>query len=160
MLRRTASKPFRMALDLKNAYEQIRIVPEHVDRSVVTTPDGNMVSQVVQIGDCNAPATYQALMNFLFLAFIGRFMDIYLDDIVIYSNSLEEHIAHVKLVLDILKQEKLYLSRHKLRFIVPELKLLGQIHQESVVLQPLHKFLPRRFPRFKNVGKIKFIQKI
>ena len=51
MLRCTASKPFRMALDLKNAYKQIRIVPEHVDRSAVTTPDSNMVSQVVQIGD-------------------------------------------------------------------------------------------------------------
>ena len=39
MLRRTASKPFRTALDLKNAYEQIRIIPEHVERSAVTTPD-------------------------------------------------------------------------------------------------------------------------
>ena len=79
MLRRTASKSFRTALDLKDTYEQIRIVPEHVGRSVVTTPDGNMVSQVVQRGDCNAPATYQALMNFLFSSYIGRFMDIYLD---------------------------------------------------------------------------------
>ena len=92
-------------------------------------PDGNMVSQVVQIGDCNAPTTHQVLMNFLFSAYIGHFMDIYLDDIVIYSDSLEEHIAHVKLDLNILKKEKLYLSRCKLRFILPEflLKLLGQI---------------------------------
>ena len=51
ILRRTTSKPFRMILDLKNAYEQIRIVPEHVEWSVITTPDGNMVSQVIQIGD-------------------------------------------------------------------------------------------------------------
>jgi hypothetical protein len=63
MLRRTASKPFRTSLDLKNAYELIRIVPEHVERSAVTTPDGNMVSMVAQQGDCNAPATYQALMQ-------------------------------------------------------------------------------------------------
>lgn len=54
-------------------------------------------------------------------------MDIYLDDIVIYSDGLEEHIAHIELVLNILKKEKLYLSQHKLRFIVPELKLLGWI---------------------------------
>ena len=127
MLRRTASKPFRTALDLKNAYEQIRIVPEHVSRSAVTTLDGNMVSQVAQQGDCNAPATYQALMNHLFSSYIGRFMDIYLDDIVIYSDTLEDHVKHVKLVLDILQREKLYLSRSKLRFIVPELKLLGRI---------------------------------
>jgi hypothetical protein len=54
MLRRTASKPYRTSLDLKNAYEQIRIIPEHVERSSVTTPDSNMVSLVTQQGDCNA----------------------------------------------------------------------------------------------------------
>ena len=127
MLRRAASKPFRTALDLKNAYEQIRIIPEHVERSAVTTPDGNMVSQVIQQGDCNAPATYQTLMNHLFSAYIGRFMDVYLDNIVIYSDTLEEHVKHVKLVMDILLKEKLYLSRTKLRFIAPELKLLGRV---------------------------------
>ena len=79
----------------------------------------------MQIGDCNAPATYQALMNHLFSAYIGQFLDIYLDDIVIYSDLLQEHEKHVKIVLDILKREKLYLSRHKLHFIQPELKLLG-----------------------------------
>src|SRR5882762_5576733 len=127
MLRRTASKRFRSSLDLKNAYEQIRIVPEHVPRTAVTTPDGNMVSNVLQQGDCNAPATHQALMNHLFSSYIGRFMDIYLDDIVIYSNTLDEHVSHVKLVLDILERKKLYLSRNKLYFIQNTLKLLGRI---------------------------------
>lgn len=127
MLRQAASKPFQTMLDLKDAYEQIRIVPEHVKRSVVTTPDGNMVSQVIQQGDCNAPATYQALMNFLFSSYVGRFMDIYLDDIIIYSRTLEEHVRHVKLVLDILKRERLYLSRSKLHFVVAEVKLLGRV---------------------------------
>jgi RNase H-like domain found in reverse transcriptase/Reverse transcriptase (RNA-dependent DNA polymerase)/Integrase zinc binding domain/Retroviral aspartyl protease/Zinc knuckle len=131
MLRRTASKPYRTSLDLKNAYEQIRIIPEHVERSSVTTPDGNMVSLVTQQGDCNAPATHQALMNYLFSSYIGRFLDIYLDDIVIYSDTLDEHVEHVKLVLDILRREKLYLSRSKLRFIEPELKLLGRIIDEN-----------------------------
>ncbi len=56
MLRRVANAKFKSLLDLKNAYEQI--ISEHVERSAVTTPDGNMVSFVVQLGDCNAPATY------------------------------------------------------------------------------------------------------
>ena len=97
-------------LDLKNAYENIRIIPEHVPQTTVTTPDGNMVRNVVQQGDCNAPATHQALMNHIFSPYIGRFMDIYLDDIVIYSDSLNEHVKHVKLVIDVLRREKLYLS--------------------------------------------------
>jgi RNase H-like domain found in reverse transcriptase/Integrase zinc binding domain/Reverse transcriptase (RNA-dependent DNA polymerase)/Retroviral aspartyl protease/Zinc knuckle len=127
MLRRTASRKYRTMLDMKNAYEQIRVIPEHVPRTATTTPDGNMVSHVLQQGDCNAPATHQALMNHLFSAYVGRFMDIYLDDIVIYSNSLSEHLKHVKIVLDILEREKLYLSRSKLHFISPTLKLLGRV---------------------------------
>ena len=71
VLRRTAQHKYRTMLDMKNAYEQIRIIPEHVPRSAVTTPDGNMVSHVAQLGDCNAPATCQTLMNYLFLPYIG-----------------------------------------------------------------------------------------
>lgn len=97
---------------------------EHVLRSAVTTPDGNMVSHVVQMGDCNAPATYQALMNHIFSSYISRFMDIYLDDIVIYSDELDEHVKHVKIILDILSKDKLNLSKSKLKFIVAKLKLL------------------------------------
>jgi hypothetical protein len=93
MLRRVASKPFHSALDLRSAYEQIRIMHEHVEQSMVTTPDGNMVSQVIQIGDC-MPVTYQVLMNYLFLSYIGQFMNVYLDDIVVYSNSLDDHVEY------------------------------------------------------------------
>jgi len=127
ILRRAAAHRFRSLMDGKDAYEQIRIDPDHVDRTAVTTPDGNMVSLVIQIGDCNAPATYQALMNHLFSGFIGRFMDIYLDDIVIYSHTLEDHVKHVKLVIDILAREKLFLSKNKLHFLKSELKVLGRI---------------------------------
>ena len=66
-------------------------------------------------------------MNHLFSAYLGRFMDIYLDDIVIYSDTLRDHVKHVKSVLDVLEREKLYLSRSKLHFISPELKILGRI---------------------------------
>jgi hypothetical protein len=127
MLRRVATAKYKSLLDLKNAYEQIRIIPEHVERSAVTTPDGNMVSLVVQMGDCNAPATYQALMNHIFSPYIGNFLDVYLDDIVIYSNTFEEHIKHVKTVIDVLSKEKLYLSLKKLHFLEDELQLLGRV---------------------------------
>ena len=102
MLRRTVSKQYQTALNLKSAYKQIWIIPEHVPHSAVTTPDGNMVSQVLQMGDCNAPVTYQALMNHLFSLCISQFMGVYLNDIVIYLDMLEEHVWHVEFVLDIL----------------------------------------------------------
>lgn len=127
ILRRAARARYRSIIDGQDAYEQIRIVPEHVERSTVTTPDGNMVSLVIQIGDCNAPATYQGLMNYLFSACIGRFMDVYLDDIVVYSNTLEDHVTHIKIIVDILKRERLYLSESKLHFLCKEMKVLGRI---------------------------------
>ena len=89
--------------------------------------DGNMVSLVVQQGDCNAPATYQALMNHIFGEHIGIFMDVYLDDIVIYSDTLQDYVKHVIIVLDTLKQEKLYLSEKKLCFLCNKVKILGRI---------------------------------
>ena len=66
-------------------------------------------------------------MNHFFSAYIGRFMDIYLDDIVIYSDMLSEHVEHVKIVLDILRREQLYLSKDKLHFLQPVLNLLGHV---------------------------------
>src|SRR6266550_5818313 len=73
ILRCAARAKFRSLIDGQDAYEQIRIIPEHVPRSTVATPDGNMVSYVIQQGDCNAPATYQSLMNYLFSAYLGKF---------------------------------------------------------------------------------------
>lgn len=127
ILRRIAKKPFRSSLDGTDAYECIRIEPEHVERSAMTTPDGNMVSLVLQQGDCNAVATYQTLMNHLFGPYIGVFLDVYLDDILIYSDTLREHVQHVRTVVDILQREKLYLNADKLKFLSPELKVLGRI---------------------------------
>lgn len=103
ILQRVASHKFCSCMDGKDAYEQIWIEPAHVERTAVTTLDGNMVSHVIQIGDCNVPATYQALMNHIFLPYISHFMDIYLDDIVVYSDTLEDHVRHVKLLIDVLK---------------------------------------------------------
>jgi len=54
-------------------------------------------------------------------------MDVYLDDIFIYSDTLAEHVQHVKLIIDVLKREKLYLSKKKLQFLAPELRILGRV---------------------------------
>jgi Reverse transcriptase (RNA-dependent DNA polymerase) len=105
----------------------------------MTTPDGTIVSYVVQQGDCNAPDTCQALMNHLFSPYISQWMDVYLDDIVIYSDSLEEHVQHVKMVIDILEKEKFYLSRRKLRFLERELKVLGHIIDNDRIQMDLTK---------------------
>ncbi len=83
-------------MDGSEAFEQIQIIPEHVEHTAMATPDGTLVSLVIQQGDCNGPATFQASMCRLFAPCIGRWMNVYLDNIIIYSKTLEERMAHVK----------------------------------------------------------------
>jgi len=93
----------------------------------MNTPDGTLKSLVMQQGDCNAPASWQALMNHLLAPYLGVFMDAYLDDIVIYSDTLEDHIKHVTIIFDILHEQRLYVSEKKFYLLARELKLLGRI---------------------------------
>ena len=101
ILRKVSHHKYRSLIDGKDAYEQIRVIPKHVSRTIFTTPDGTMESLVMQQGDCNAGATYQTLMNHTFAPYIGVFVYVYLDDIIIFSDSIREHIDHIRTVLDI-----------------------------------------------------------
>jgi hypothetical protein len=64
-------------------------------------------------------------MNHLFSAYIGIFMDVYLDDIIVYLKSLEDHVEHCQLIFDILAKEVLYLSEKMLQILPSNLKILG-----------------------------------
>ena len=95
ILREVSRHKYKSLIDGKDTYEQIRVVPEHVHRTIFTTPDGTMESLVMQQGDCNVGATYQTLMNHIFASYIGVFVYVYLDDIIIFSDSIEEHVKHI-----------------------------------------------------------------
>ena len=104
-----------------------------------TTPDGTMESLVMQQGDCNAGATYQTLMNHIFASYIGVFVYVYLDDIIIFSDSIEDHVKHVRIVFDILRKEKLYLGPSKMQFFAEELRILGHIIDDKGIPMDPHK---------------------
>ena len=105
----------------------------------MASPDGNMVSLVLQQGDCNAVATYQTLMNHLFGPYIGVFMDVYLDNIVIYSDTIEDHLKHIRIVMDVLRREQLYLSADKMQFFTRRLEILGHVIDERGIEMDPHK---------------------
>jgi hypothetical protein len=90
----------------------------------------------MQIGDCNAGETYQSIMNHIFGPYLGIFMDNYLDDIVIYSDTPEDH---VRTIIDTLQDNQFYLSEHKLQFFKCELTILGHVIDDEGIHLDLHK---------------------
>ena len=139
ILREVSRHKYRSLIDGKDAYEQIRVIPEHVKQTIFTTPDGTMESLVMQQGDCNAGATYQTLMNHIFASYLGVFVYVYLNDIIIFSDSIEEHVNHIRTVFDILRKEKLYLGPSKMQFFAEELKILGHVIDDKGISMDPHK---------------------
>ncbi|KEP46697.1 putative Ty3/Gypsy polyprotein/retrotransposon [Rhizoctonia solani 123E] len=122
-----ARAKYRSKLDMTNAYEQIRIIPDHVKKTAFKTVYGTFYSNVMQQGDCNAPSTFQRLMTQLFRHWIGRGIFVYLDDIFVYSDTIEEHERLLKVVLDVLTDAKLHLSGKKVELYTKRMECLGHI---------------------------------
>jgi hypothetical protein len=122
-----ARAPYRTKLDMSDTYEQVRVEPSNVKNSAFSMIVGTFLSHIVQQGDCNAPAMFQRLTTRLFRHFIGKFLYIYLDDIFIFSNSIEEHENHLSIVFDILREQKLYLSAKKVDLYSEQMDCLGHL---------------------------------
>ena len=83
------------SLDLTSGYHQIRMLPEVVPKTAFSTPSGHYEFKVLSFGLTNAPAVFQSVMNDNFRPYIGKFVFVYLDDILVFSKSPEEHAEHV-----------------------------------------------------------------
>ncbi|KAE8238369.1 hypothetical protein A4X06_0g8816, partial [Tilletia controversa] len=114
-------------IDLKSGYNQIQVLEDHVHKTAFKTRYGNYECLVMPFGLCNAPGTFQRLMNDLFRPFLDRFVIVYLDDILIYSETLEEHQRHVAQVLKLLQDEQLYAARQKCELFKTSTEFLGHI---------------------------------
>ena len=118
------------SLDLMSGYHQIRLKPQDyqdVEKTAFRTPFGHYQYKVMSFGLCNAPAIFQSVMNDIFEDVVGKFVLVYMDDILIFSKDAKEHIEHVRQVLDILRRHQLYARIAKCAFQSPELKFLGFI---------------------------------
>jgi hypothetical protein len=114
-------------LDLASGYWQIRIDDEDVPKTAFRTHLGHYQWRVLSFGLTNCPSTFQQAMNDVFHDYLNKFVIVYLDDILIYSRSAAEHEHHLRLVLQRLREHKLYCRPHKCHFNQAELEYLGHI---------------------------------
>jgi hypothetical protein len=121
------------ALDLRGAYILVRIKPCDEWKTAFRTRFEHFEYLVMPFGFTNAPAIFQHMMNDIFRDLLDRFVILYLDDILIYSNTPEEHEEHVKIVLDRLRKFKLYCKAEKCRFFVDTIHYLGYVISPSGV---------------------------
>ncbi|GBG89026.1 hypothetical protein CBR_g48635 [Chara braunii] len=125
LLERLGCAMYFSKLDLKSGYHQISIQPNDRYKTAFKTQYGHFEWVLMPFALTNAPATFQAAMTNEFCAMLDRFVLVYLDDILVYSRSLEDHLGHLRQVLETLRRAKYKANRDKCEFVRQELEYLG-----------------------------------
>jgi len=112
-------------LDLRSAYNLVHVKKGHEYLTAFRTPFGNFEYPVMPFGLRNAPSVFQRFIQDIFSDDIGLFLFVYLDDIIIYSKNLIEHVKHVRQVLSLLIKNDLFAKLEKYEFHVTETTFLG-----------------------------------
>ena len=115
------------SLDLLQGFWQTLVSPEDIHKTAIRTPLGAFEFLVMPMGLCNAPATFQRMMENVLRPFLTKFCMVYQDDLIIFSKSVEEHKRHLKAIFDTLRAHSLKLKLKKCDFFKTRLKFLGHI---------------------------------
>ncbi|WVZ71682.1 LOW QUALITY PROTEIN: hypothetical protein U9M48_020237 [Paspalum notatum var. saurae] len=114
-------------LDLTSRYYQVRMAPQDEYKTAFKTHHGHYHFKVMPFGLTNAPATFQCIMNDILSPFLRKFVMVFMDDILVYSPTLSQHVEHLTSVLKQLRQHKFYLKLVKCSFAQHKLEYLGHI---------------------------------
>src|SRR5581483_1613593 len=124
-------------LDLALGYWQIKVCKEDQEKTAFITKFGTYEFKVMPFGLCNAPATFQRTMDYVLRDIRNEFVMVYLDDVIIYSKTFEEHMIHIKEVFNRIREANLRLKAEKCCFAEKELQFLGHVvGQEGVKPDP------------------------
>ena len=124
-------------IDLRSGYYQIRIAEGDQFKTAFKTRYGHYEFMVLPFGLTNAPATFMSLMNDVFRPYLDKFVLVYIDDILVYSKTLEEHEENLRTVLNLLRENQLFAKASKSEFFQEEVEFLGHIvTQKGVKTDP------------------------
>ena len=124
-------------IDLRSGYHQVKVRAEDIPKTAFRTRYGHYEFLVMPFGLTNAPAIFMDLMNRIFREFLDKFVIVFIDDILVYSKSREEHAHHLAQVLQVLREKKLYAKLSKCGFWLEQTAFLGHvISKEGVSVNP------------------------
>ncbi|GKA24626.1 putative reverse transcriptase domain-containing protein [Tanacetum coccineum] len=124
-------------IDLRSGYHQLIVQEVYIPKTAFKTRYGHYEFQVIPFGLTNAPTVFMDLMNQVCKSYLDKFMIVFINDIVIYSKNKEEHEEHLKLILELLKKEELYVKFSKCDFWLPKVHFLGHvIDSEGIHVDP------------------------
>ena len=126
-------------IDLRTGYHQLQIREEDIPKTAFRTRHGHFEYTVMPFGLTNAPTAFMDLMHRVFRLYLDQFVIVFIDDILIYSRTLEEHERHLTIVLHNLREHKLYAKMRKCEFRMKEVKFLVHVVSEQGVVVDLAK---------------------
>ncbi|GJQ98614.1 putative reverse transcriptase domain-containing protein [Tanacetum coccineum] len=141
-------------IDLQSGYHQLRVHEDDIPKTAFRTRYGYFEFTVMPFGLTNAPAVFMDLMNLVCKPYLDKFVIFFIDDILIYSKTKEEHEVHLKLVLELLRKEKLYAKFSKCEFWLQEVHFLRHVVNQSVrSFLGLAGYYRRFIANFSNIAK-------
>ncbi|KAK8940812.1 hypothetical protein KSP39_PZI010806 [Platanthera zijinensis] len=143
-------------LDLKSGYYQLRIRECDIPKTAFSTRYGHFEFTVMPFGLTNAPSVFMDLMNRMFRDFLDRFVIVFIDDILVYSQCEEDHFKHLHLVLETLRRNELYAKFSKCEFWLPSVAFLGHIVSgEGIAVDPAKIVAIREWPALSSVAEVR-----
>nr|GEY34784.1 RNA-directed DNA polymerase homolog [Tanacetum cinerariifolium] len=124
-------------IDLRSGYHHLRVKEQDISKTAFCTRYGHYEFLVMPFGLTNAPAVFMDFMNRVFHEYLDKFVIVFIDDILVFSKSKEEHEDHLRTVLQTLRQEKLYAKFSKCEFWLSSVAYLGHIiSAEGITMDP------------------------
>ena len=143
-------------IDLASGYHQIPIASEEVRKTAFRTRYGHYKFVVMPFGLTNAPAAFMKMMNGVFRDFLDEFVIVFIDDILVYSKTREDHERHLRVVLERLREQQLFAKLSKCSFWQKSIGFLGHVVSEEGVSVDQEKIkCIQEWPRPKNTTEVR-----